>query len=108
VSERLFWIRYAMDGRPNFSLRQRLAMPVDDAYLVADREYYVGFGYNETQAVGGLLPVTDGTAVVYVNRTTTDQLGGIGASAKQAIGRNLLARQIGEIFEKSRAAIQGN
>ena len=43
-------------------------------------------------SIGGLLPVTDGTVVVYVNRTTTDQLGEFRAFAKQAIGRNLLAK----------------
>jgi len=101
--ERFFCIRYAMGGRPNFTLRHRLAMPLEDAYVVADREFYVSHDYNETQAVGGLLPVTDGTVVVYLNRTTTDQLGGFGASAKQAIGRTMMAKQISAIFEKARA-----
>jgi hypothetical protein len=106
LSERFFWIRYAMDGRPNFTLRHRLAMPVDEAYVVADREYYVSFDYNETQAIAALLPIAEGTAAVYVDRTTTDQLGGFAASAKQSIGRSLLAKQIGEIFEKVRAELK--
>ena len=106
LSERFFWLRYAMDGRPNFTLRHRLAMPLDDAYVVADREYYVGFGYNETQALAALLPIAEGTAAVYVDRTTTDQLGGFGASAKQAIGRSVLAKQIGEIFQKLRGELK--
>lgn len=107
LTERFFSIRYAMGGRPNFTLRHRLAMPVDEAYVAADREFYVSHDYNETQAVAGLLPVADGTVVVYLNRTTTDQLGGFGASAKQAIGRTLMAKQISEIFEKARAGLKG-
>ena len=103
LKERFFCIRYAMGGRPNFTLRHRLAMPVDDAYVVADREFYVAHDYNETQALGALLPVAEGTVVLYLNRTTTDQLGGFGASTKQAIGRTMMAKQIAEIFEKSRA-----
>jgi hypothetical protein len=95
-----------MSGRPNFALRHRLAMPLDDAYVIADRDFYVSAGYNDTQAVAGLLPVEDGTVVVYVNRTTTDQLGGFGASAKQAIGRGMMAKQISEIFEKARAGFK--
>jgi hypothetical protein len=106
LSERFFWLRYAMDGRPNFTLRHRLTMPLDEAYVVADREYYVGFDYNETQAIAALLPIVEGTAAVYVDRTTTDQLGGFGASAKQAIGRSLLAKQIGQIFQKVRAELK--
>lgn len=107
LGERFFCIRYAMSGRPNFTLRHRLAMPVDDAYVVADREFYVSHDYNDTQAVAALLPVENGTVVTYLNRTTTDQLGGFGASAKQAIGRTMMAKQISEIFEKSRAGFKG-
>jgi hypothetical protein len=106
-SERFFCIRYAMDGRPNFTLRHRMAMPLDDAYVLVDREFYVSHEYNETQAVAGLLPVTEGTVVAYLNRVTTDQLGGFGASAKQSIGRSLMSKQIAEIFEKGRAKLKG-
>ena len=106
-SESFFCIRYAMSGRPNFTLRHRLAMPVEDAYVLADREFYVGHEYNDTQAVAALLPVENGTVVTYLNRTTTDQLGGFGASAKQSIGRSMMSKQISEIFEKSRASFKG-
>jgi hypothetical protein len=41
-----------------------------------------------------------------VDHTTTDQLGGFGASAKQSIGRSLLAKQIGQIFQKVRAELK--
>jgi hypothetical protein len=108
LEERFFCIRYALSGRPNFTLRHRLAMPVDGgAYVAADREFYVSHDYNETQAIGALLPVENGTVVTYVNRTTTDQLGGFGASTKQSIGRSMMAKQIGAIFEKSRASFAG-
>jgi hypothetical protein len=106
LKERFFCIRYAMSGRPNFALRHRLAMPLGDAYVIADRDFYVSSGYNDTQAIGALLPVENGTVVVYLNRTTTDQLGGFGASAKQAIGRNMMGKQISEIFEKARAGLK--
>ena len=106
LKQRFFCIRYAMSGRPVFALRQRLAMPLGDAYVLADRDFYVSHDYNDTQAIGALLPVENGTVVVYLNRTTTDQLGGFGASAKQAIGRNMMAKQISEIFEKYRAGLK--
>ena len=106
LTQHFFCIRYAMDGRPTFALRHRLALAVDDAYVVADRDFYVSSGYNDTQAVAGLLPVENGTVVVYLNRTTTDQLGGFGASAKQSIGRGMMAKQISAIFEKARAGLK--
>jgi hypothetical protein len=107
LTQHFFCIRYGMDGRPNFALRQRLALPVGDAYVIADRDFYVSSGYNDTQAVGALLPVENGTVVAYLNRTTTDQLGGFGASTKQSIGRGMMAKQIKAIFEKARAGFKG-
>ena len=106
LEERFFCIRYAMGGRPNITLRHRLTLPVDDAYVAADREFYVSHEYNDMQAIAGLLRVEDGTAVVYVARTTTDQLGGFGASVKQAVGRGMMSKQIAAIFEKSRAGFR--
>src|SRR5208282_1330816 len=53
LMQHFFCIRYAMNGRPNFALRQRLAMPVDHAFVIADRDFYVSSGYNDTQAVAG-------------------------------------------------------
>jgi hypothetical protein len=105
LTQHFFCIRYDMGGRPNFALRHRLAMPVEDAYVIADRDFYVSYGYNDTQAVAGLIPVENGTVVVYLNRTTTDQLGGFVASAKQAIGHSMMAKQLSEIFEKARAGL---
>jgi hypothetical protein len=106
LKQRFFCIRYAMSGRPVFALRQRLAMPLEGGYVLADRDFYVSHDYNDTQAIGALLPAAEGTVVVYLNRTTTDQLGGFGASAKQAIGRNMMGKQISEIFEKARAGLK--
>jgi hypothetical protein len=40
-----------------------------------------------------LLPVENGPVVGYLNRTT-DQLGGFGASATQAMGRGMMVKQI--------------
>jgi hypothetical protein len=106
LDQRFFCIRYAMSLRPTFTLRQRLAMSIDDGYVVADREFYVSHDYNEMQAIGGLLPVESGTAVVYINRTTTDQIGGYAASARKVIDRTMMQDQISEIFEKTRTDFQ--
>ena len=39
-------------------------------------------------------------------RSVAAQLGGFGASAKQTIGRGMMAKQISEIFEKARAGFK--
>ncbi len=95
----------------------RSAFPLDrpgrhcstaNAYVLADREYYVSHDYNQTQAFAAMIRVEGGTVVLYANRTTTDQLGGFGTSTKQSIGCAMMAKQIRAIFEKSRARIGKN
>lgn len=101
-TERFFCIRYAVDGRPNFVLRHRLIMPAGEAYVVVDRDFYVSHGYNTTQSVAALLPADGGAMVVYASRATTDRAGGFAESEKQTLARDVLAKQIEEIFAKTR------
>lgn len=69
------------------------------------RHYYVSTGYNIEQAIAGLLPVKEGTLVIYTNRTSTDQLAGFGSAAKRTIGRKIMAGELEKLFEKTRAAV---
>jgi hypothetical protein len=108
LKESFYWLRYDLDGRPNYTLRHRLALPVGDDFVVADREFYVSHGYNTSQAIAGLLPVPEGTIVFYRSRVSTDQVAGFGSSMKKGIGRGVMAKQMMAIFERSRAAFQPN
>lgn len=108
LKENFYWLRYELDGRPNYTLRHRLALPVGDNFVVADREFYVSHGYNTSQAIAALLPVPEGTMVFYRSRVSTDQVAGFGSSLKKGIGRGVMAKQMLAIFERSRAAFQPN
>ena len=105
LRENFFCIRYAMSGRPNFTLRHRMAMPVDQGYVVADREFYATHDFNDMQAIAGLFPTSEGTVVVYIGRSTTDQVGGFAASAKKALARSLMAKELASVFEKGRTEV---
>ena len=102
LEEHFYWLRRDLDGRPNYTLRHRLAMPVGEIFAVADREFYVSHGYNTSQAFAGLIPVREGTVVVYRSRVSTEQVAGFGSSIKKGIGRSVMARQLTDIFERSR------
>ena len=106
LDECFFWLAYDRDERPTLTLRHRLALPMDDAFVVADREFYVSQGYNAGQAHAAFLPAQNGTMVFYVTRTSTDRASGFGASAKHAIGRHLMTREIQGIFNRMRAAFE--
>ena len=82
------------------------SMPVGEIWAIADREFYVSHGYNTSQALSGLIPVPEGTLVVYATWVSTDQVAGFGSSAKKRIGRSVMANQITGIFERSRASFR--
>ncbi|MCA1852538.1 MAG: hypothetical protein LC647_09135, partial [Beggiatoa sp.] len=106
LEEHFYWLRYDLDGRPNYTLRHRLAMPVGEIFAVADREFYVSHGYNTSQAFAGLIPVREGTVVVYRSRVSTEQVAGFGSSIKKGIARSVMAKQLTDIFERSRDFFQ--
>ena len=108
LKENFYWLRYELDGRPNFTLRHRLALPLGNTVVVADREFYVSHGYNASQAIAGLIAVPEGTLVFYRSRVSTDQVAGFGSSFKKGIGRGVMAKQLMEIFKRSRASFQQN
>lgn len=106
LEEHFYWLRYNHDGRPNYTLRQRMDLAVGEVFATADREFYVSHGYNTSQAFAGLITVPEGTLVVYRSRVSTDQVAGFGSSVKKGIGRSVMAKQLTDIFERSRGSFQ--
>jgi hypothetical protein len=97
------WSNFHAHGTPTIALTHTLFIPEGDAWVAAQRQFYVSTGYNCEQAILGLLPMQQGTLVLYANRTSTDQVTGFGGGAKRKIGSKLLADQIQELFEAVKA-----
>jgi len=106
LEEDFGWTHYIAHGTPVFLLTHRLWMPDGDAWVVSQRQFYVTGSYNCVQAIAGLLPVNGGTLVVYVNRTSTDQVTGFGSSTKRTLGTKVMSSQIRDLFEKAKAAAE--
>ncbi len=102
LEEHFYWLRYTLDGRPNYTLRHRMALAVGEVFATADREFYVSHGYNASQGFAGFIPVPEGTMVVYQSRVSTDQIAGFASSMKKGVGRSVMAKQLTDIFERSR------
>jgi hypothetical protein len=103
TEERFRWSQIKAHGVPTILLTHNLYIPDGDAWLAVQRQFYVSTGYNCEQAVAAFLPVQKGTAVFYVNRTSTDQVAGFGGGAKRSIGGKLLTSQLEALFQKARA-----
>jgi hypothetical protein len=106
LEEEFSWTHYMAHGTPVFLLNHRIWMPDGDAWMIADRQYYVTASYNVVQILAAFLPVKGGTLVVYLNRTSTDQVTGFGGSTKRAMGTKIMTSQIKDLFEKVKAAAE--
>lgn len=104
LEETYEWSHYYAHGDPTFALTHTIFIPEGDAWVVTQRQFYVSGGYNCEQAILSMVPMQQGTLVVYTNRTSTDQVTGFGGSAKRKIGSRLLASQLEKLYEKIQAA----
>ena len=107
TEETFRWSHFAAHGVPTIALTHSLYVPDGDAWVVVQRQFYVSSGYNCEQAVAALLPMQEGTLVVYSNRTSTDQVTGFGGGAKRSIGSKLLASQLAALHQKLQARGKG-
>jgi len=98
------WSHFRAHDVPTIALTHTLFIPEGQAWVVAQRQFYVSTGYNCEQAISGMLPMQQGTLVIYANRTSTDQVTGFGGGAKRAIGSKLLTSQIEQLYQKVRAS----
>lgn len=103
--ESYFWVNSIIDGMPTISLVHRMGMPLDDhrgGYAYMERHFYVSRSHNCLQGIGIAMEVDDGAVVLYCTRTSTDQVGGFGSTAKRAVGNRIMGGRMAENFERAR------
>jgi len=104
IDESFTWVNFTSeDQKPNFCLVHKVGMAKEDGYIFCQRHFYVSRGHNTVQGNGGALPVGDNeTLIIYVSRTSTDQVTGFGGGAKRTIGARIMGGKIAENMERSR------
>ena len=105
LTEKFYWSQFTAHGTDTIALVHAIQGTFAGTLIAVQRHYYVSTGYNVEQAIAGFLPVTEGTLVIYTNRTSTDQLAGFGSSTKRTIGRKIMSGELKKLFEKTRAAV---
>jgi hypothetical protein len=106
LEEWFYWLNIELDSRPAFILSHRLAFQTGDSFMISDRHFYVSREYNVLQAVGGLLPTTEGTLVIYVYRLSTDQVTGFGSSIKHKAARKIVGEPLEQLLENLRTSVE--
>jgi hypothetical protein len=104
--ERYRWIVSKAGGEPTLLLQHVFAMPDGEAWGLTQRQYFVSTQYNAEQDAVLLQPVAEGTLVIVMSRTSTDQVAGFGGGAKRAIGSKMMGKTLVEMAERSRKVLQ--
>ena len=105
TEESFRWSQLDAHGTPVIALTHAAYVPDGSAFVIVQRMFYVSASFNCEQAIAALLPVQNGTVVVYGNRTSTDQVEGWGGSAKRSIGSRLLEDQLQDQFQKAQSTL---
>ncbi len=98
------WSYFEAHGETTIVLTHSLYIPDGESWMVVQRQFYVSRGYNSEQAIAAFIPIVEGTAVFYINRTSTDQVAGFGGGTKRSIGSKLLVSQLEALYSKAREA----
>ena len=104
--ERYRWIVSKAGDEPTVLLDHLFAQPDGDSWGLAHRQYFVSTQYNAEQDAVLLQPVAEGTLVLLMSRTSTDQVAGFGGGAKRAIGSKMMGKALVEMAERSRSVLQ--
>uniref|UniRef100_A0A6T7I392 Uncharacterized protein n=1 Tax=Attheya septentrionalis TaxID=420275 RepID=A0A6T7I392_9STRA len=102
ATESFFWMTSLIDDKPTVVLYHHIGMQEGDLFVYLERHFYVSRSHNSVQGIGGAFPVKDGTIMVYVTRTSTDQVSGFGSAAKRGIGARMMMGRQAENFERAR------
>jgi hypothetical protein len=105
VQQAFFWIKEVANDRPVFSLNHRMVQRRPDGFLLLSRTFYAGHSFNASLSGAGVLPVQDGNAVFYTNRTSSDQVAGFMQGMRHEIGRGMMRDALIESFRAIRTQL---
>lgn len=102
VEHAFFWVKEMANDRPVFRLSHRMVQRRPDVVVLLERTFFAGHSFNGSQAVAGVLPVTEGHAVFYSNRTSSDLVAGFMQSIRQRVGRGMMRDTLIDSFRAIR------
>jgi len=106
LEHRFFAYKEQVAGRPTFVLSHRAGVLHEQEALMTEQRYYVSHTYDCRFIAGHCFQVPGGTLLLYVNRTFTDQVAGIGTALKHSIGRDRMLADVASDLNHFRDQLQ--
>ncbi len=94
ADEQFFLVNRQVEGRPTAVLMHRVILNLASGGIILSRQFYVGHSYNSSQLSIECLPYRNGSMLISMSRTFTDQVTGFGSSLKRVVGRGQKHRKM--------------
>jgi hypothetical protein len=107
VRQAFFWVKEIANDRPVFSLNHRMVQRRPDGLILLSSTFYAGHSFNASLSGAGVLPVEQGNAVFYTNRTSSDQVAGFMQGMRHELGRGMMRDALVQSFENIRTRLGG-
>lgn len=94
ADEQFFLVNRQVEGRPTAVLMHRVIFNIASGGVILSRQFYVGHSYNSSQLTFESVPYRNGSLLIFMSRTFTDQITGFGSSLKRVVGRGQKHRKM--------------
>lgn len=105
ISNRIYWLRRDVEGRPAFVLAHQTVQAGDGFVLMSQRQLFVGHTYESLQVYALALPMEKGSAVFCLNSAFTEQVAGFFSGIAQSVGQGRLKDDLTDYFEAARGRL---
>ena len=109
LTRQYYWMERRVETDNVLALSAELRRRDARAAIGADVHFYASREYNAMLTLIGVLPYGEEWMVFTINHTFTEQVQGFGSSARRAIGRDLVATELGkQLAETRRRLVTGS
>lgn len=98
ISNRIYWMRRDVEGRPAFILVHQTVQAGDGFVLMSQRQFFVGHTYESLQAYALALSLEKGSAVFYLNSAFTDKVAGFFSGVAHSVGQGRMKEDLDALF----------
>jgi hypothetical protein len=102
LTRQYYWMERRIETDNVLALSAELRRRDARAAIGADVHFYASREYNAMLTLIGVIPYGEEWMVFTINHTFTEQVQGFGSSARRAIGRNLVATELGKQLAETR------
>jgi len=102
LTRNYYWMERSVDKENVLALSAELRRRQAQAAIGADVHFYASRDYNSMLTLIGVIPYGEEWMVFAINHTFTDQVTGFGSTVRRAVGRDLVASELGKQLAETR------